>query len=225
VDFGVEAYAAQVALQADGKIVAVGGTKTSSTPDGDDWAIARLNANGTLDTGFGNNGKIIMDWGGQYDEAFSVLVQPDGKIVIAGDVTIDGNQNAAIIRLNANGSLDSGFGNGGKVIQDFYTKPHNQYRTSDTFRQIRLDASGRIVAAGTASSAAGEHFAVARYNANGTLDSSFGNGGIVVTNASTGFGDEYSSSLQAMTLQSTGKILLAGTMSFFSGNSDSNFGV
>ncbi len=215
VDYGVEAYTAQVALQQDGKIVAVGGTATSDTPDGDDWSIARVNADGTMDTSFGTGGKIIMNWDGGYDEAFSVAVQSDGKILVAGDVTIGGNQNGAVIRLNADGTLDSTFGTGGKVIVDFRNTPHDFWRTADTFRQIRLDGQGHILLSGTASTSDGNRMAVVRLNANGAYDTSFGNGGVVILNSLPNEGDAEN---QGMIVQSDGKIVLAG----FSSPSDSN---
>jgi uncharacterized delta-60 repeat protein len=222
VDFGIEAYAAQVALQTDGKIVAVGGTSVSSTPDGDDWSIARVNANGSMDTSFGSNGKIIMDWGGAYDEAFSVVVQNDGKILIAGDVTINGNQNAAVIRLNTNGTLDSSFGNGGKVIVDFYDTPHDFYRTSDTFRQIRLDSQGRILLGGTAATANGNRMAVVRLNTNGTFDSTFGSGGKVILNSLV---NQVDAQTEGMIIQSDGKIVLAGLSATTSSGSSNDYAI
>src|ERR1043165_1532519 len=104
-----------VALQADGKIV-IGGSDSVSFH----FVVARLKVNGTLDSSFGIDGitKIGFD---SIASAQSVILQPDGKIILIGSVTsFSGVYNAdiALVRLNSNGSLDSSFGIDGKVITD-----------------------------------------------------------------------------------------------------------
>src|SRR5207342_1892113 len=94
-DFGGFEEARGVALQADGKIVAVGVT-------GQDFALARYNPNGSLDTSFSGDGKQTTDFGSvRYDQANGVAVQADGKIVAVG---IAGGGNFALARYNPNGS-------------------------------------------------------------------------------------------------------------------------
>ncbi len=206
VDFGTEAYAAQVAIQADGKIVAVGGTKTASTPAGDDWSIARLNIDGSLDTSFASDGKMLIDFDGDYDEAFTVLIQSDNKILIGGDVTIDGDQNGAILRLNPDGSRDATFGDNGLVIVNYYSSSDSG-RSADTIRQLRFDAQGRIVAAGTAASGTGDQFAVARFNADGSPDLTFGSGGRMTTAFQ---GTSSNDQVQGMVIGPDGKMVVVG---------------
>ena len=115
-DFGSPWEAATaLALQSDGKIVVAGFTVVSFA----DFALARYNTNGTLDTTFGAGGKVITDFGAVSSQAFAVAVQPDGKIVAAGYANIDGNEDFALVRYNSNGALDTSFGTGGRVTTDF----------------------------------------------------------------------------------------------------------
>src|SRR5215813_10188081 len=81
-----------------------------------DFAVARYNSNGTLDATFGTNGKVTTDLGSPYEEATSVAVQPDGKIVVAGGAVIGLFNDFVLVRYNTNGALDTSFGSGGKVI-------------------------------------------------------------------------------------------------------------
>lgn len=116
-DFGVNDVANGVASQPDGKTVAAGYTQDPA--NGSDFAVARFNPDGSLDSGFGNGGKVRTDFGGSDDRGSAVAVQADGKIVVAGwalvpDVTF--YTDVALARYNADGSLDSSFGNGGKVL-------------------------------------------------------------------------------------------------------------
>jgi uncharacterized delta-60 repeat protein len=116
-----------VAVQPDGKIVWVGDTTTQvSGGDVADFAIARFNANGTLDSGFGKGGQVTTEFfapplAGALELANAVLVQPDGKLLVGGtarqgQLRTNNPQRAALVRLNANGTLDTSFGNGGRVL-------------------------------------------------------------------------------------------------------------
>jgi len=105
------AQANSLAIQRDGKIVAAGLTVVNNVAN---FALARYNSNGTLDTTFGSGGKAVTDFGVD-DRAFSVALQSDGKIVDAGMTGAD----FALARYNTNGTLDATFGSGGKVITDF----------------------------------------------------------------------------------------------------------
>ncbi len=179
------AYA--VALQSDGKIVAAG---YSSNGANDDFALARYNTDGTLDTGFGTGGKVTTAIGSGDDRAYAVALQADGKIVAAGSSSSD----FALARYNTDGSLDSSFGTGGKVTTAI--GPGN-----DVAYGVALQADGKIVAAGSSSG----DFALARYNTDGTLDTGFGTGGKVTT--AIGSSDDEAT---AVALQADGKIVAAG---------------
>jgi uncharacterized delta-60 repeat protein len=94
-------------LQPDGKIVMAGSAVLNQFAV---FALARYNSNGTLDAGFGTGGVVTTDFGQLSAEAFSVAVQPDGKIVLAGEANIDGGYDFALARYNSNGTLDASFG-------------------------------------------------------------------------------------------------------------------
>ena len=167
-----------VAIQSDGKIVVVGYI------DPDDFALARYNPNGTLDTSFSGDGKQTTDFGG-YEATNAVAVQGDGKIVAVGVSSNNSTTNGAafvLARYNPNGSLDTSFSGDGKqaIGSDF-----------DAATDVAIQANGKIVAVGTccggvAIQANGRRgggrpptirdFALARYNPNGSLDTLLGDG-------------------------------------------------
>ncbi len=196
-DFGNsfdDAY--DIAIQTDGKIVAVGTTFNSSTGTGDDFAIARYNIDGSLDTSFDGDGKMTTNIiGTSSDEARAVAIQADGKIVVAGQ-SIGG---FAVVRYNTNGSLDASFDGDGKVTTSI------SMRVDEAFA-IAIQTDGKIVAAG--SSRIGNDnaaFALVRYNPNGSLDTSFDNDGKVTTDFGN-FDDE----IGDIAIQADGKIVAAG---------------
>ena len=168
---GGDDYAEAVTLQGDGKIIVAG---TSSNGSNYDFAVARYNADGSLDTSFNGSGMATTAFGPGLDIAYTVALQPDGKIVTGGYGSTGSKVDFALARFNTNGSLDSSFGTGGKVTTAVGSD-------SDIGRAIALQPDGKIVAAGYSAVVGGENFALVRYNANGTLDSGFGAGGIVTT--------------------------------------------
>jgi len=184
-----------VVLQSDGKIVVAGEAKTSRNQD---FALARYNANGSLDATFGTGGKVMTDFNGDDDAAFALVLQPDGKLVAAGEAKTSRNQDFALARYNANGSLDATFGTGGKVTTDFAGD-------DDAAHGLVLQADGKLVAAGVARTSRSGDFALARYNANGSLDATFGTGGKVTTDFA---GDD--DAAFALVLQTDGKLVAAG---------------
>ncbi len=184
-DFGGFDSAQAVAVQSDGKIVAAGSS------GGGDFALARYNADGTLDSTFGSGGKLTTDFGG-FDAASALAIQHDGRIVVTGRT---GSGDFALARYNGDGSLDSTFGSGGKVTTDV--------GGFDAALGVALQSDGKIVAVGGGGS--GSDFVVARYSANGSLDSSFGSGGLVTTNLG-GF-----EAATAVALQTDGKIVATGS--------------
>ena len=105
-------YARGVAVQSDSKIVVAG---YSSNGTQDVFALARYNTDGSLDTSFGGNGQVTTAFGFGHDRAYSVAVQSDGKIVVAGDSSNGLNDDFAVARYNTDGSPDTSFGAGGKV--------------------------------------------------------------------------------------------------------------
>ena len=157
-----------VALQADGKIVVAGGTFGGASWD---FALARFNSDGSLDTSFSDDGKLLTDFYGGSDGARGVVVQADGKIVAAGSA---GNyySDFALVRYNSDGSLDGTFGSGGKVTTDFVS-------SYDYGQAVLLQSDGKIVVAGYIDQRG--DFALARYNPDGSLDAAFGDGGKVIT--------------------------------------------
>ncbi len=160
-----------------------------------DFAVARYNAGGILDTSFGTGGKVTTNFGGD-DRGFSVALQDDGKIVVAGTKFAGGSGDFALARYNAAGSLDATFGTGGKVTTNF-----GGY---DRGLSVAIQSDGMIVAAGTSPGGGSADFALARYNAIGALDTTFGTGGKVTTD----FGGN--DDVRSVTIQSNGKIVVVG---------------
>jgi uncharacterized delta-60 repeat protein len=185
------AYAYSVAIQSDGKLVASG-------TDSYAFAIVRYNTDGSLDAGFGSGGIVTNDLGSGFDEARSVVIQSDGKIVVAGDV--NDNSRMALVRYNADGSTDNAFGpyGNGLVITDIGTAHNEAY-------SIALQSDGKIVLAGYSGDGAAYDFALARYNTDGALDPTFGTAGIVTTAIGTGHDLAHS-----VAIQPDGKIVAAG---------------
>ena len=185
------------ALQSDGKVLVAGTAIIGSSYD---FALARYQSNGSLDTSFGSGGKVTTDFAGGTDWAHAVALQPDGKIVAAGwAVNSSGNGNFALARYNSNGSLDTTFDGDGKVTTDFAGD-------DDQIYAMALQPDGKIVVAGYATLTGGHpDFGVARYNSDGSLDNTFDTDGKVTTN----FGD--ADSAYALALQPDGKIVVAGS--------------
>ncbi|MFO0841515.1 MAG: hypothetical protein U0797_03810 [Gemmataceae bacterium] len=152
----------------DGKIVLAGDHLTSN--NGDLFALARFNPNGTLDPTFGTAGEVTTILPVSIplrNGAHGVVIQPDGKIVAGG-----GSANGFVLaRYNTNGTLDTTFGSGGKVVTSLGA--HSDVAT------LLLQPNGKLIVAGDTWASGGDLWEVARYNPNGSLDTSFGNGGIV----------------------------------------------
>lgn len=200
---GLADVANAVAIQPDGKIIAVGyDNVTSFAQFLFDFALARYNSDGSLDSSFGSGGKVTTNFFGSYDEARAIVLQPDGKLVVAGAASnprLNSFVDFGLVRYNSDGSLDATFGTNGKVITDFGSE-------FDDAWALALQPDGRLVAAGgSEDSRERTDFALARYNANGTLDATFGSGGRTRTDFS-GF-DDFA---RAVDLQADGKIVAAG---------------
>jgi uncharacterized delta-60 repeat protein len=198
-DFGRdETASAGLALQPDGKIVAAGSSGYHA------FALARYDADGSLDSSFGSDGKVLTDFGSEsFPRAFAVALQPDRRIVVAGDVCSEcGPSIWLLARYNADGSLDSSFSGDGIVRGD-----PGGYRQAAYALAVQPD--GRIVAAGSSDypSCCEEHFALARYNVDGSQDMSFGSSGHGWALTDFGRDDEAC----AVALQPDGKIVAAGS--------------
>src|SRR6185295_10413131 len=203
------AAASAIMLQPDGKIVVAG--TVDFNPDvpgsGLDFALARYNASGTLDGSFGKGGKVVFDFFGSFDQANAAVLQPDGKIIVAGSASYDSaNRDIgfALARFNADGSIDFGFGTGGKQITDFFG-------AGAKANGVVLQPDGKFVVAGTASDSATRPVAtdvgVARYNSDGSLDPAFGSGGQTVFFNATAATEQGN----AVAVLPDGKIIVAGT--------------
>jgi uncharacterized delta-60 repeat protein len=170
-------------IQPNGRILATGEVSNSSTNNWN-FAVARYNSDGSLDTSFGSGGVAQASLGSQsaFDLGGAALYPQegtvnDGKIVMAGRAFVAGKHKFSgqfefgLVRFNTDGTLDTTFGNGGKVTTSF---PTGSLATG-----VVVLSDGKIVAAGN--ELPGNVFELARYNANGTLDTTFGSGGEVVT--------------------------------------------
>jgi uncharacterized delta-60 repeat protein len=215
-----------VAVQADGRIVVAGRAEDSTTAS--DFGLVRYNEDGSLDTSFGASGKVITDFGQNIESATSIVIQADGKILAAGYTSVVfGNSDFALARYNVNGSLDTSFGSGGLVRTDF--------GNIDDGKRVVVESSGKIVFAGTSyiSDSPIGVAALARYNADGSLDTTFGTGGLV-TSTFLGSGG-VTPEVTGLALQADGNILVGGTaadergfavarFSALDGSLDSTFG-
>jgi uncharacterized delta-60 repeat protein len=191
-------FARSVALQPDGKIVVAGSVSTT----GGDFAVARYNSNGTLDSTFDLDGKVTTDLGSTADQAYGVTVQADGKILVVGS----SGDSMAVVRYNSNGTLDSGFDSDGKLVR--------QFRIRDVARSVVVQTNGRIVVVGQSfeysSSVYNHDFLVVRLLANGAQDNSFDGDGRTLTNFYR------IDNATSVALQADGKIVVAGTIQDFS---------
>lgn len=195
------AYAA--AVQPDGKIVAAG---VSNGAADHDFALIRYQRDGSIDSSFGNSGKVTTDFKASFDWAYALLLQPDGKIVVGGVTDASGSRDLALVRYNPDGSLDPGFGKGGRVIADL--RP----LSNDAIYGLALQPDGRILAGGTTYPdivvlRPNADFILARYLPDGRPDVAFGVGGAVTTD----FHEESWDDARTMALHPDGTILLGGS--------------
>jgi uncharacterized delta-60 repeat protein/uncharacterized repeat protein (TIGR02543 family) len=153
---------------------------------------------GSLDASFGTGGAVTTAIGTHLDNAYAVAIQGDGKIVAAGSSFSGTTFDFALAQYNSDGSLDTSFGTGGKVTTPIGT-------ADDEGKAIAIQGDGKIVVAGYATTASNHDFALARYTSAGSLDTSFGTGGMVTTD----FGSNYDYA-NAVLLQADGKIVAAG---------------
>ena len=192
-------------IQPDNKVVIVGYSKTSSTEE--DFAIARVNIDGTLDTDFSNDGKLIVSLE-TYDRAQAVTIQNDGKILVGGDA----NGKIGLVRITEFGNLDSTFGTGGKVLTDLPSG-------SEELVSIKTLSNGKIVGGGTRFNSQ-YNLLLIRYNTDGTLDTTFGNSG----NTTIDLDNTSEDLAKNLEIQNDGKIIVGGG-NFLGGGNSGNFAI
>ncbi len=194
---GTSAQGQAVLIQSNGKILVAG------VGNANDFALARYNSDGSLDTSFDGDGKLTTDFASGVDAANSIALQTDGKIVVAGLAHGD----FALARYNSDGSLDTSFDGDGKLTTSFSSG-------IDFANSVAFQADGKIVVAGISDqNTASTRFALARYNSDGSLDTAFDGDGTLTSDFGVGFiGQAYE-----LTLQTDGKIIVAGRSFFTSG--------
>jgi uncharacterized delta-60 repeat protein len=222
-------YATAIAIQADGKILVAGSSADSYYTGA--FALARFKINGTFDSSFGQNGKIVTHLGpfvtyigGQYfgryaeESAKAVVLQPDGKIILAGtSYTTDGcwdyyggiycNPAFAMVRYHSNGIIDSSFGTYGKVTDSV---------TLLQMSSMTLQNDGKILVLGDGNP---NSFITKRYNSNGSIDNNYGIGGTSNTKIA---GLNTYHGPRSLAIRADGKIIIGGVLS---GNNVSQFAI
>lgn len=179
----------QVAVQPDGKIVVGGGSPK------DRFAVARLNADGSVDTTFGHNGRVMTPFPDDVD-LNDLAVQSDGKIVAAGSPYL--GHGFVFARYLSDGRLDPSFGSNGRVIITLRQYLH-------TLADVAIQPDGKIVANGELSEPRRDRLGLVRLDVDGTLDPTFDGDGIVVTQFEEGF------SAVGLVIQPDGRIVSAGS--------------
>lgn len=184
-----------LAQQGDGRIVAAG---SATVGGGEAIALVRYGVGGALDPTFGTGGKATTAIGTNA-VALAVALQPDGRIVSGGYAIVSGVVRFALTRHLTNGNLDPAFGTGGIVTTSIGG-------VSDEINAIALQADGKIVVGGFSVISGVGTFAVARYETNGSLDTTFGTDGV----ATFSVGDAAPARAQGVKIQSDGKLLVSG---------------
>ena len=182
-----------VAIQSDGKIILAGYSIVSSaTPR--EITLVRYMSDGSLDNTFGTNGIVISDITSSDGEAYSIAIQSDDKIIAAGYSEVSGIniERITVLRYNSDGTLDNTFGTNGFTVTDI---------DNSGCYSVVIQTDGKIIVAGRETSG---DMVLVRFNTDGSLDNSFGSGGVVITDISSA--DEG----RAIALQPDGKIVVTG---------------
>jgi uncharacterized delta-60 repeat protein len=178
-------------IDSAGRIIVGGVANMGSGAGGFEFAVARYRPNGTLDPSFDADGVVTTSLapGDEFDAVVSVAIDPTGRILAAGVADQDGVVvDWALARYHDDGSLDSSFGSGGKVITNLAPA-----KSDDDLEAVVIQSTGKILVGGSAAPTVvtvDSDFAVGRYNPDGTLDRSFGDGGIVLKNTASGNGSD-----------------------------------
>ncbi len=194
-------YGRGVAIQPDGKIVVVGEHFDTFGPGGmGNFAVARYLSTGALDTAFSGDGKLTTNLG-DFGQALSVAIQPDGKIVVAGNaIEVGGKGNLAVVRYKPRGALDTTFSRDGKFLLD------DGVDDNGTYGGLAIQPDGKILICGYLNNGSNYDIAVYRLDANGSLDPTFKGKG----RASVDFGMD--DTCFDMALQPDGKILVVAAL-------------
>ena len=184
-----------VAIDDNGRIVVAGYSNN-------EFAVARVGADGTPDSSFGTNGLVTSDFASAASKATDVAIDSNGKIVVAGNVGSRSNSDFGVIRYLSNGNPDDTFGTLGRVTVDFFSN-------EDKAGGIAVDTNGKIVIAGASRNASYQYFvSVARLNVDGSLDSTFDGDGLLTYSADSG-ADGYD-----VGIDSAGRIVVSGRAAF-----------
>jgi len=193
-----------IAVQSDGKIVVAGYTYDWENNQLHNVLLLRYNSNGALDPSFGTEGAAIFDLYGE-DYGKAIVLQPDGKMVVVGETVTYNDKYAFALRCNADGTRDPGFGTNGLFI---YNGPG-----WDTAYGVALQADGKVLLTGSSSKVYPDvsltDLLLLRLKTDGTLDGSFGTGGIVLYHAIQEEG-------HGIAIQPDGKIVVTGGISSYS---------
>ncbi len=194
--------------QSDGKLVLAGeATVKKGVKESNDFALARYNANGTLDKNFGSKGAVTTNLGSSHAVINALIQQADGKLVAVGySKSLHDGRSIAVVRYNKNGSLDKTFGRGGIQLTDIHG-------ANDEATAVVQQPEGKLLVAGTSNG----DFVLLRYNSDGALDTSLHGDGIVVTPVGSAVDAAYS-----MFQQANGQVLVAGTSA---GSASTDFAV
>lgn len=184
-------------IQPDGRII-IAGASYSQAANEQDFMVLRYNPDGTLDTTFSDDGWTLTDMGANFDNAFDVILQPDGKIIVVGVAEHNGQADFAVARYQPDGALDTTFDSDGKVTTDLGS-------SSDWAFGAGLQSDGKIVVSGMYYNGNDFDFASVRYETSGTLDTSYDNDGIITTDINQVHNRGFD-----MLVQDDGKIVVAG---------------
>ncbi|HEX2617216.1 MAG TPA: T9SS type A sorting domain-containing protein, partial [Flavobacteriales bacterium] len=190
---GASAEVNDITVQADGKILVVG----RGLHPGNDVAVLRFHPDGTLDTDWGGTGMVFTDAGGN-DNAFAIEVGLDGSVFVSGGGGAIATIDVILIRYDEHGVPDPAFGEEGVVLTDLGGTPDVGYA-------LVLRPDGRIIVGGMTNTPTGLDVLVLQYLPDGTLDGSFGTGGVVITPATSG--PDVATSIG---LQTDGRIVVGG---------------
>lgn len=189
-------FAQAVTTQPDGKIVVTGYCSNGNSTTL--FCTVRYVVSGALDGTFGIGGRAVDGVGNTLDAAAALVLQPDGRLVVAGSCKVGSKVNFCAVRYTVSGLLDATFGTGGKIYPAVGS-------ASDYATAVVQQPDGKVILAGQCRGASNTDFCAVRYHANGVLDTSYGAAGFVITEVSNGV-----DAVHAAALQSDGKLLLAG---------------
>jgi uncharacterized delta-60 repeat protein len=195
--FGKTSIIQSSVLEADGKIIAIGNMGAPFSPDNNVFALCRYNIDGHLDETFGTGGKVLTNLGSVDDAPLSVKIRKNGKIVVCGWSFIGVDPNFALAQYNYDGTLDKTFGTNGIIVTSL--------ASGSSAWSLAIQSNDKVIVVGYSYDGQHDNFTLVRYNTDGSIDSSFGSNGNVVTKIGSGDNDA-----RSVNLQLDGKILVTG---------------